>query len=270
MISRVWHGWTSLENADAYERLLRTEIFEAIGARSITGFLGIDLLRRQMANEVEFVTIMWFTSLEAVSAFAGTDYEAAVVPPAARALLDRFAHEQGAVPGGPCFGAAALDPGRDCGKVPYDQIVPAPADAAMDKADAYSDVSGGKDCGPTYPGSRRCGARSGPRDSSTHVALFGNSHAGQWLPALEDLAKKNDWQVDTYLASRCASLPVDQEFVPASNTRTCRRWVEKATRAVIAAKPDVVMMSNRISAPAVGGDPRGPATTPTRRPGRTS
>ena len=86
----MWHGWTSLENADAYERLLRTEIFEAIGARSIDGFLGIDLLRRQHPNEVEFVTIMWFSSQHAVSAFAGTDYEAAVVPPAARALLDRF------------------------------------------------------------------------------------------------------------------------------------------------------------------------------------
>ena len=90
MISRIWHGWTSLENADAYERLLRTEIFEAIGARVIEGFLGIDLLRRQHPNEVEFVTIMWFSSLQAVAAFSGLDYEVAVVPPAALELLDRF------------------------------------------------------------------------------------------------------------------------------------------------------------------------------------
>jgi len=83
-------GWTSTENADAYERLLRTEIFEGIAARSIEGFLGIDLLRRDHAKEVEFVTIMWFASLAAVRSFAGTDYEAAVVPPAARALLRRF------------------------------------------------------------------------------------------------------------------------------------------------------------------------------------
>ncbi len=90
MISRVWHGWTSLENADAYERLLRSEIFEGIVARTIDGFVGIDLLRRDHAREVEFVTIMWFSSLPAVRRFAGTDYEAAVVPPAARALLRRF------------------------------------------------------------------------------------------------------------------------------------------------------------------------------------
>lgn len=90
MISRIWHGWTSYENAAAYEELLRTEIFEGIVGRTIEGFLGIDLLRRDHAQEVEFVTIMWFASLPAVRAFAGTDFEAAVVPPAARALLRRF------------------------------------------------------------------------------------------------------------------------------------------------------------------------------------
>src|SRR4051812_29122691 len=41
MINRVWKGWTSLENADAYETLLLTEIFPRIAARRIPGFLGI-------------------------------------------------------------------------------------------------------------------------------------------------------------------------------------------------------------------------------------
>jgi heme-degrading monooxygenase HmoA len=90
MICRIWHGWTSAANADAYERLLRSEVFEAIAARSIRGYLGIELLRRPGAEAVEFVTLMWFDSLDAVRAFAGPDYEAAVVPPSARALLLRF------------------------------------------------------------------------------------------------------------------------------------------------------------------------------------
>src|SRR5574341_1150906 len=90
MISRIWHGWTSHDNAPTYEHLLRTEIFTGIAARAIDGFLGIDLLRRDHPQEVEFVTIMWFDSFAAVRAFAGPDYEAAVVPPAARALLRRF------------------------------------------------------------------------------------------------------------------------------------------------------------------------------------
>lgn len=90
MISRIWHGWTSRENADAYEELLRTEIFVGVAERAIEGYRGIHLLRRDVDEDVEFVTIMWFDSLTAVKAFAGEDYEAAVVPPAARKLMSRF------------------------------------------------------------------------------------------------------------------------------------------------------------------------------------
>jgi len=90
MIARVWHGWTTPENADAYESLLRHEIFEGIKDRRITGFREIQLFRRTLDAEVEFITTMWFDSLEAVRAFAGEDYEVAVVPPEARALLSRF------------------------------------------------------------------------------------------------------------------------------------------------------------------------------------
>jgi heme-degrading monooxygenase HmoA len=90
MISRIWHGWTVPANADAYEALLKSEIFTGIQGRGIAGFRGIHLFRRSLGAEVEFVTVMWFDSLEAVRAFAGEDYEAAVVPPKARALLSRF------------------------------------------------------------------------------------------------------------------------------------------------------------------------------------
>ena len=90
MISRIWHGWTQPANADAYEVLLKSEIFVSIQNRQIEGYRGIYLLRRDLADEVEFVTIMWFDSIEAVRTFAGPDYEVAVVPPAARALLSHF------------------------------------------------------------------------------------------------------------------------------------------------------------------------------------
>jgi len=90
MISRIWHGWTTPENADAYEALLQEEIFVGIGDRQIPGYRGIHLLRRDVGDEVEFVTVMRFDSLEAVRAFAGEDYEVAVVPAKARALLAHF------------------------------------------------------------------------------------------------------------------------------------------------------------------------------------
>ena len=90
MIARIWHGWTRPENADAYETLLKTEIFPGIGAKNVKGYRGIELLRRPLGDEVEFVTVMWFDSLEAVKAFAGEDHETAYVPAKARAVLARF------------------------------------------------------------------------------------------------------------------------------------------------------------------------------------
>jgi hypothetical protein len=90
MIIRIWHGWTSDQDADAYEELLREEIFVGIAARNIRGFRDIKLLRRNLESEVEFITIMSFASLAAVREFAGEDYDLAVVPPKARQLLARF------------------------------------------------------------------------------------------------------------------------------------------------------------------------------------
>jgi heme-degrading monooxygenase HmoA len=90
MICRLWHGWTTPSNADAYETLLREEVFVGIEARGITGFRGIEMLRRPAGGDVEFVTLMWFTSLDDVRQFAGDDYAKSVVPEAARRILKRF------------------------------------------------------------------------------------------------------------------------------------------------------------------------------------
>lgn len=90
MIHRIWHGWTTPANAEAYQGLLRREIFEGIVGRQIPGFRSIDLLRRDLSDTVEFMTVMVFDSLDAVREFAGADYEQAVVPASARKLLLRY------------------------------------------------------------------------------------------------------------------------------------------------------------------------------------
>jgi heme-degrading monooxygenase HmoA len=90
MIARIWHGYTTPENADGYENLLRTEIFHAIENRHIEGFKDIQLLRRELQNETEFITIMRFESIDAVKKFAGKEYEKAVVPEKAQQVLKRF------------------------------------------------------------------------------------------------------------------------------------------------------------------------------------
>jgi heme-degrading monooxygenase HmoA len=90
MICRIWHGYTTFENADTYENLLKEEIFVGIKNRGIKGFKDIQLLKRNIENEVEFITIMWFDSIESIIEFAGADFEKAVVPEKAQNILKRY------------------------------------------------------------------------------------------------------------------------------------------------------------------------------------
>ncbi len=88
MITRIWHGWTTEENAHKYEALLRSEVLP--GIHRVKGFQGAHLLRRKTGTEVEFVTLTYFEDMQAVQEFAGPDYTVAVVPPQARKLLTHF------------------------------------------------------------------------------------------------------------------------------------------------------------------------------------
>jgi antibiotic biosynthesis monooxygenase (ABM) superfamily enzyme len=88
VITRLWRGWTTAENADAYQQFLLTRLFPSM--RAITGFRGADVLRRRDGEEVAFVTLTRFESIEAIRGFAGDDYEVPVLEPEAVALLSRY------------------------------------------------------------------------------------------------------------------------------------------------------------------------------------
>jgi antibiotic biosynthesis monooxygenase (ABM) superfamily enzyme len=90
MICRLWRGWSTPENAEAYERVVRGEVIPGIEARKIPGFRHIDLMRRDLDDEVEFQTLMWFDSLDSIIAFMGEDYTVSHVPPQAQAVLKRL------------------------------------------------------------------------------------------------------------------------------------------------------------------------------------
>ncbi|MFP5234648.1 MAG: antibiotic biosynthesis monooxygenase family protein [Acidobacteriota bacterium] len=88
MIARTWRGWTAPSNADAYESLLAQHVLP--GFRSIVGYRGGEVLRRDQADETEFVVINYFDSLDAVKRLAGENYTVPVFEPEARALLSRI------------------------------------------------------------------------------------------------------------------------------------------------------------------------------------
>lgn len=89
-IKRIWHGYTTPERADEYEALLKAEVIAGIEAKAIPGFRKIEVLRRPLGDEVEFITVMEFDDLDSVKAFVGEDHEQAYVPDEARAILSRF------------------------------------------------------------------------------------------------------------------------------------------------------------------------------------
>jgi hypothetical protein len=92
-IKRIWHGWTTAENADAYQLLLHDEVFPGIEAKNIPGYQSIELFRMDLENEVEFVTIMTFDSLQNVIDFQGEDYTKCYVPDSAQKVLKRWDEE---------------------------------------------------------------------------------------------------------------------------------------------------------------------------------
>ena len=89
-IKRIWHGWTTPKNANAYQELLHKEIFPGIEAKEIDGYSCVELFRRDHGTEVEFVTLMTFDSLQDVIKFQGKDYEKCYVPDSAQKLLKRW------------------------------------------------------------------------------------------------------------------------------------------------------------------------------------
>ncbi|MCL5991643.1 MAG: antibiotic biosynthesis monooxygenase [Bacteroidetes bacterium] len=89
MVARLWHGWTSKANAPVYEELLRNEVFPSIEKKNVKGYRKISLLKRVHKDEVEFITIMLFDSIEAIKEFTGDDYEKSYVPQKARDVLSK-------------------------------------------------------------------------------------------------------------------------------------------------------------------------------------
>jgi antibiotic biosynthesis monooxygenase (ABM) superfamily enzyme len=90
MIARIWHGWTRSADADAYEEMLRDEIFPSIAARKIDGYCGAELFIRKDGDEVEFVTLLRFDSMNAVKEFAVADASKPVIFPKAEPLITRM------------------------------------------------------------------------------------------------------------------------------------------------------------------------------------
>ena len=91
-IKRIWHGWTTNENADTYLEVLINKVIPSIKEKKIPGYREIEVLRKDNGNEIEFITIITFDSIKNVIDFMGEDYTRAYVPDVAQAVLKRWDH----------------------------------------------------------------------------------------------------------------------------------------------------------------------------------
>lgn len=153
---------------------------------------------------------------------------------------------------GPCLGAGSLRR-SGCPETTFDSLVVGPDDAEnFDKPQTYADVPGGRDCEAQRPKLLPVECTFGERNSSTDVWIVGNSHAGMWLPPLQSIARRQHWRLETHIASGCVIAPVEQIGLYPQFTDSCRRWTVQTMREIRRARPDLVVMANRIAMPVVG------------------
>jgi hypothetical protein len=88
MIARIWHGYTKPQDADGYEAMLKPELLP--GMSKIPGYKGGIVLRRALDDEIEFITIMVWESIEKLQAVAGPNYAVAILPEDRLKYLTRY------------------------------------------------------------------------------------------------------------------------------------------------------------------------------------
>jgi hypothetical protein len=153
---------------------------------------------------------------------------------------------------GSCFGSAAMVPSNHCPATTTGKLTPIPKRAASDKSQAYGSVSGKKDCFARQPTFAMDICHFGDPSAKISVALVGNSHAGEWLPALQRIIAKHHWKLTTYLASRCANAYLLQSLGPDPEDSDCLQWAHRSTELITSGHYNLVVMTNRVSVPAVG------------------
>jgi hypothetical protein len=152
---------------------------------------------------------------------------------------------------GRCYGAAALSH-SSCPRTTRMPVVPSPAAAKHDKSPAYDIQADGKDCWAHVPAWPQRSCVFGHHAGRFRVALVGNSHAGQWLPPLQQIAAARGWKIVTFLASGCAFADVRQDFGTTARDVRCRTWVQRTRSRIAAGHYDLVVMADRMSSSVPG------------------
>jgi peptidoglycan/LPS O-acetylase OafA/YrhL len=87
----------------------------------------------------------------------------------------------------------------------------------------------------------------GDSASSTTLVLFGDSHAAQWFPALEQVANEQHWRLVSMVRASCpvATVPV---YDPRGGEEQaeCALWRKLALRRIMELQPTLLVMANSV------------------------
>jgi len=156
----------------------------------------------------------------------------------------------------PCLGAGSLDLDLGCPEA-KGPVIPSPSLAENDRGPAYEDQPDtGNDCSSKdKEGFPLVTCTFGDPKGKFDVALFGNSHAAQWLPAVIDVAKARHWKVTTYIVSSCVPVELEADWDRGNEAaKDCLRWTNQAIAKIKAERPNLIVFTNRTSNPAKGED----------------
>ena len=86
----------------------------------------------------------------------------------------------------------------------------------------------------------------GDASSSTIVVLFGDSHAGQWFPAFDQIAKDNHWKLINLTKSACPAPALTHLYDRniGRNYDECAAWRSRTIQQIIALRPAAVITSS--------------------------
>lgn len=153
---------------------------------------------------------------------------------------------------GPALAAIPLDAGHPVAQVPLaphplgtsfvpSNLTPTLRDATGDTGTLYKDG-----CQQTKSQPELVVCEYGDPRASTVVALFGDSHAGRWFPALQAATAGRDVRVVTLTKSGCRSLETADTWASAINS-SCVEWRAAALAWLEASPPDLIVLANHVA-----------------------
>jgi peptidoglycan/LPS O-acetylase OafA/YrhL len=124
---------------------------------------------------------------------------------------------------------------------------PVPADLVPSLQQAYWDLPAGYDdgCHLDYPEVEAPACTYGPADGEVSVLLLGDSHAQQWLPALQGLADERGWRLRAITKSGCPMIEATVWNGPLKRAyRECDEWRARALQIIADEDPDLVLVAS--------------------------